>query len=348
MKILDLFCGVGGLSLGFELAGFETLRSVDIWEDAINTLNHNQKTRKPGIVKDIETFNKDDLKSLIQSNDIAGVIGGPPCQGFSTARLSDAGDDINLINRARNSLYLDFYNTVKLVKPAFFLIENVRGMVAMNKGAFVKDIVNRFGKLGFQINFEIVNAANYGVPQNRHRVIFVGISKELYSFPTKFIKQISTSEALSDLPSPENDMHQNYLCLPVNSYQKKIRKGSNLVINHEPTNHSAQTIEVISKIPDGGSIKSLPKEYWEIRKFNKAFQRMNSSMPSLTIDTGHRNYFHYSENRIPTVREAARLQSFPDKFEFLGSRTSQYKQVGNAVPPQLAYEIAKQIKSLIN
>ena len=179
-------------------------------------------------------------------------------------------------------------------------------------------------------------------------MIFVGIRKELYSFPTKFNKQISTSEALSDLPSPVNDILQNYLCLPVNSYQKKIRKGSNLVINHEPTNHSAQTIEVISKIPDGGSIKSLPKEYWEIRKFNKAFQRMNSSMPSLTIDTGHRNYFHFSENRIPTVREAARLQSFPDKFEFLGSRTSQYKQVGNAVPPQLAYEIAKQIKSLID
>jgi DNA (cytosine-5)-methyltransferase 1 len=347
MKILDLFAGVGGMSLGFEMAGFETLRAIDIWADAINTLNHNQKKKRPGIVSDIETFNKNDLKNLVKTNDIAGVIGGPPCQGFSTARLSDNGVDINIINRARNSLYLDFYNTVKIVKPAFFVIENVRGMVSMNKGAFVKDILERFGKLGFEINFEIVNAANYGVPQNRHRVLFVGIRKELFLFPPMSIHKISTSDALSDLPMPLNERYQSYQNLPLNLFQKKIRKGSSYIFNHEPTNHSQQTIEVISKIPDGGSIKSLPKEYWEIRKFNKAFQRMNSTMPSLTIDTGHRNYFHYSDNRIPTVREAARLQSFPDKFEFLGSRTSQYKQVGNAVPPQLAHEIALQIKKQI-
>ena len=101
-------------------------------------------------------------------------------------------------------------------------------------------------------------------------------------------------------------------------------------------------------IPDGGNIKSLPKDYWKIRRFNKAFQRMNSKMPSLTIDTGHRNYFHYKETRIPTVREAARIQSFPDIFEFIGSKTSQYKQVGNAVPPKLAFELALEIRKYLN
>jgi DNA (cytosine-5)-methyltransferase 1 len=126
-----------------------------------------------------------------------------------------------------------------------------------------------------------------------------------------------------------------------------MRKGSTLVMNHEPTKHSDKTVEIISMIPDGGSIKSLPSKFWEVRKFNKAFQRMNSKQPSLTIDTGHRNYFHFKENRIPTVRESARIQSFPDSFEFLGSKTSQYMQVGNAVPPLLAYEIALQIKKYL-
>ena len=120
-----------------------------------------------------------------------------------------------------------------------------------------------------------------------------------------------------------------------------MRKNSKRIINHENTNHEDQTISVISKIRDGGTIHDLDKKYWEIRKYNKTFQRMNSKLPSLTIDTGHRNYFHYKANRIPTVRECARLQSFPDNFVFQGSKTSQYKQVGNAVPPLLSELLAK-------
>ena len=126
-----------------------------------------------------------------------------------------------------------------------------------------------------------------------------------------------------------------------------MRINSTGLYNHEPTNHSQQTKEVISMIPDGGKISDLPEEYWNIRKYNKAFQRMNSKLPSNTIDTGHRNYFHYAENRVPSVRESARIQSFPDNFVFTGSKTSQYKQVGNAVPPLLAEKIAKKIKELL-
>ena len=123
-----------------------------------------------------------------------------------------------------------------------------------------------------------------------------------------------------------------------------MRKNSTRILNHQITEHSEQTVSIISKIPDGGSIKDLPREFWEVRKYNKAFERMSSQRPSNTVDTGHRNYFHFEENRIPTVRENARLQSFPDDFEILGSKTSQYKQVGNAVPPLLAYAIAKAIR----
>ena len=126
-----------------------------------------------------------------------------------------------------------------------------------------------------------------------------------------------------------------------------MRKGSNGVYNHDYTFHTNKTIQVISKVKDGGNIFDLPKEYWNIRKYNKAFQRMNSKLPSNTIDTGHRNYFHYEENRVPTVRESARIQSFPDTFIFEGSKTSQYRQVGNAVPPILARIIAKEILKYI-
>lgn len=340
MKIIDLFSGVGGLSLGFEWAGFETVASIDLWGDAIETYNHNRKN-KCGIKTDIASFNKD-IKKFVKKTKITGVIGGPPCQGFSTARLSDASSKIEGINESRNQLYLEFYKTVETLNPDFFLIENVRGMVTLDKGAFVRDIHTRFGKLGYEIVHEVINASDYGVPQSRRRVFFIGLKSKKFNFPKKQDIHITSLDALSDLRSTFSS--PTYKSDPKNNFQKLMRKGSTLVMNHEPTNHSEKTIEIISMIPDGGSIKSLPSEFWEVRKFNKAFQRMNSKQPSLTIDTGHRNYFHFKENRIPTVRESARIQSFPDSFEFLGSKTSQYMQVGNAVPPLLAYEIALQIK----
>ena len=135
-----------------------------------------------------------------------------------------------------------------------------------------------------------------------------------------------------------------YACEPQTEYEKKMRGDCDILLNHAGTNHSQQTIDIISMIKDGGKISDLPREYWEVRKYNKAFERMSSTGQSNTVDTGHRNYFHYEQNRIPSVRENARLQSFPDDFEILGSKTSQYKQVGNAVPPLLAFAVAKAIK----
>lgn len=343
MKIIDLFSGVGGLSLGFEWAGFESVAAIDFWDDAIKTFNHNH-TNKVGMTIDIKNFNDNVLPLIIKKQKIDGIIGGPPCQGFSTARLSNATDKINKINKERNHLYLEFFRTVEIVKPKFFVIENVRGLVSANKGAFVKDIVDRFGNLGYNIEYKIINSSDYGVPQNRQRVFFIGLKKQKFLFPEKFTFKVSTKEALCDIEQTDENVIQKYNCKPLNDFQRFMRKKSKHLKNHEVTIHNEQTTHVISLVPDGGNIKSLPPKYWEIRKYNKAFQRMNSNLPSNTIDTGHRNYFHYSENRIPTARESARLQSFPDSFEFVGTKGSQYKQVGNAVPPLLANIIAKQIK----
>ena len=346
MKIIDLFSGVGGLSLGFEMEGFESVVAIDFWDDAIKTYNHNRKD-KVGISMDVTQFNDELLPNILKEHKIDGIIGGPPCQGFSTARLSNATEKIGKINESRNHLYLEFFRTVNIVRPKFFLIENVRGLVSANKGAFVKDIIERFGGVGYNVSYKILNASDYGVPQNRQRVFFVGLLEGEFEFPEKFDYKVSTKEAIMDLIQSNEDANQKYSTPSKNEYQKLMRNGKKTVKNHEVTIHNEQTTNVISMVPNGGNIKSLPPEYWNIRKYNKAFQRMNSKLPSNTIDTGHRNYFHYEANRIPTARESARIQSFPDSFEFLGTKGSQYKQVGNAVPPLLAKVLAEKIKSYL-
>ena len=346
MKIIDLFSGVGGLSQGFEWNGFEPVVAIDFWDDAIKTYNHNRKD-KVGITMDITKFNDELITDILKKQKIIGIIGGPPCQGFSTARLSNTTEKIGKINESRNHLYLEFFKTVNVARPKFFLIENVRGLVSTNKGAFVKDIIERFGRIGYNVSYKILNASNYGVPQNRQRVFFVGLLEGKFEFPEKFDYKVSTKEAIMDLIQSNKDNIQKYSSPSKNAYQKLMRNGKKTVKNHEVTIHNEQTTNVISMVPNGGNIRSLPPKYWNIRKYNKAFQRMNSELPSNTIDTGHRNYFHYEANRIPTARESARIQSFPDSFEFLGTKGSQYKQIGNAVPPLLANVLAKKIKTYL-
>lgn len=338
-KIIDLFCGCGGLSLGFEMAGFEVKKAIDMWEDAVKTYNHNHKN-KVAVCEDIHNWTNAYLKELCQEEDVVGVIGGPPCQGYSTVGTRDVHDP-------RNHLYLEYCRVVEQIDPEFFVLENVKGLTTLAKGAFRDDIIERFGSLGYHVKYKIINAADYGIPQNRLRVFFVGMKKKDFDFPLPFEKILTCSDALSDLPSlnSENGMNEihEYASAPQTEYQKLIRGNCKEVKNHQITNHSKQTIDIIRRIPDGGSIKDLPDEFWNVRKYNKAFERMSSTRPSNTVDTGHRNYFHYKENRIPSVRENARLQSFPDWFEVLGSKTSQYKQIGNAVPPLMAKAIAQAI-----
>lgn len=345
MKIVDLFCGIGGLSLGFEQAGFEVISAVDMWKDAVITYNHNRK-EKVAQVMTVESFNEQLLPQIIKEHHVTGIIGGPPCQGFSTVGR-------RVVDDPRNNMYLEFYKAVKIAQPDFFVIENVKGMLTLNKGAFVQDLLARFGNgevdgekgLGYTISYKLINAADYGVPQNRWRVFYVGVKNKTFEFPEALPYQLTAKDGISDLEGADNN---HYGSEPVNDFQRKMRGSMTTPLNQDYTDHSEKTIEVISQIPDGGNIRSLPREFWEIRKYNKAFERMGTFKPSNTVDTGHRNYFHYSENRIPTARENARLQSFPDSFEIVGTRGSQYKQIGNAVPPLLAYEIAKSIKNILD
>ena len=172
----------------------------------------------------------------------------------------------------------------------------------MQKGKYKQDIIHRFNELGYNVNFRLLTASSYGVPQSRKRVFFIGLRKDIFeneffnfdNLPTQNI--VSTKEAMSDLPEAisSND-HIEYSKPPTNNFQKLMRVNSEGVFNHQITNHTAQTKEIIAQVPDGGGIKDLPEELYKVRNYNNAFRRMNSKLPSNTIDCGHRNYFHYEK-----------------------------------------------------
>jgi len=343
-RVIDLFCGAGGFSKGFEESGFEISLALDSWNDAIKTFNHNH-VNKVGTCKNIYDFTNEELISFAKKNNVSGIIGGPPCQGFSMVGTRNEKDE-------RNTLYLQYVRFVEQIKPEFFILENVKGLLTLKKGYFKKEIIERFTNLGYNVTYKVLRASDYGVPQNRERVFFVGLRKDIFKdkffeYPLTKNHIVGTEEALSDLPNLDlGEINTEYSSQPKNEYQKLMRKKSKNIMNNDITVHTDQTKKIISMIPDGGNIKSLPEEYYKIRNYNTAFKRMNSKEPSTTIDCGHRNYFHYKENRIPTARESARVQSFPDDFEFLGTKTSQYAQIGNAVPPLLAQAIGEQINKM--
>lgn len=331
---IDLFSGCGGLSYGFSEAGIPTMIAVDNWKDSLETLEKNHP--------DTQTLEYDlgslELKPLLnQLKDASVVFGGPPCQGFSISGKRNPNDP-------RNKLYKGFYEVVANIRPNVFVMENVPNLASMDKGRLISEIEEDFSKLGYRLTRKILLASDYGVPQNRRRLILIGTLSDLpFRMPTPTFatleSKITCLQALSDLPEESVVNGSKYLNGPQSSYQKMMRLNSQGIYNHEITNHSEQTKFIINLVPDGGNYKNLPLELQDTRKVNIAWTRYASNKPSLTIDTGHRHHFHYKYNRIPTVRESARLQSFPDSFVFEGSKTSQYKQVGNAVPPLLARAI---------
>ncbi|MGC6518045.1 MAG: DNA cytosine methyltransferase, partial [Candidatus Puniceispirillaceae bacterium] len=235
------------------------------------------------------------------------------------------------------------------------LIENVRGMATLYGGKAKEQVVSEFQSLGYKVQTKILNAANYGVPQHRHRLFFIATKTEVdFQWPDEITGEdnyVTCEDALSDLPSMNNmpyDDSADYATEPKNQYQHLMRENSVLAQNHKITIHKPFVIETIRQVPEGGNYKDLPKGVGESRKFNEAWTRYHSKRPSRTIDTGHRNHFHYKYDRVPTVRENARLQSFPDNFIFEGSKTQQNKQVGNAVPVLLAKHVADSIKRMLN
>ena len=335
--VIDLFSGCGGISLGFEEAGYKIVAGIDHWKDAVKTFENNHK-ESIGIVADLYVDGPQEISKKIGYNKVDVIIGGPPCQGFSIAGKRQIEDE-------RNTLYKSFVDFVRYFKPKAFVLENVPNILSMGKGIVKENITADFEGLGYKVVNRVLMASHFGVPQNRKRAFFVGLlDGKSFEFPTPNADNFVTSEqAISDLPENSVEDGIKYNQPVLSNYQNEMRGSSTGIFNHEITNHNDQTINIISLVPDGGNYKNLPDHLKETRRVNIAWTRLNSKKPSFTIDTGHRHHFHYIFNRIPTVRESARIQSFPDNFIFLGSKTSQYKQVGNAVPPLLAKVLAESL-----
>ncbi|MCM1490770.1 MAG: DNA cytosine methyltransferase [Muribaculum sp.] len=340
-NVLDLFCGCGGLSKGFEEAGYNVIIGVDFEQSALDTFirNHNGAV---GLRLDLalpESF--DTINETVNGRNVDVIVGGPPCQGFSLTGPRNFDDN-------RNKLYLAMIETVRRFKPKAFMIENVPGMANLYKGEVKDEIVRRFTQMGYSVSYKIVCAADYGVPQIRKRLVFIGLrdSEIPFEFPKPYLtveNYLTCEDAISDLPPLVDTLGEeigSYESEPKNEFQRKMRGDSVVLHNHTAINHKQFVKDVIALVPDGGNYKDLPPGVGESRIFHMAWTRLNSKLPARTVDTGHRNLFHYKWNRCPTVRESARIQTFPDNFVFLGNRGQQNKQVGNAVPVLLAKTIA--------
>ncbi|HLA96177.1 MAG TPA: DNA cytosine methyltransferase [Pyrinomonadaceae bacterium] len=349
LTVIDLFSGCGGFSYGFERAGFDVVLGVDNDKAALETFKINH-TNSQTLIADLHTDRAiDEIANAVKGHSIDVIISGPPCQGFSLTGLRNEADE-------RNRLFYSVFKLADRLNPKAVIIENVPGLAALYSGQTRRSVIAAFENHTFTVNDKVLFAPDYGVPQIRKRLFFVGLASRFgrFEFPAPVLSsdQYKTCyDAISDLPSRQNELGLEidvYDKEPFTGYQKQMRNGSKVLYNHVATNHTKHVINVISQVPEGGNYKNLPPGVGDSRKFNEAWTRYHSKKPSRTIDTGHRNHFHYEFNRVPTIRENARLQSFPDSFIFQGNKTQQNRQVGNAVPPLLGFHIAKKLNDYLN
>lgn len=346
-RVLDLFCGAGGLSLGFKLAGYKIIGGVDFQPDAIKTHEKNFD-KSISICGDIREISDAKVNELF-GNKVDVIIGGPPCQGFSAGNRQQIEDD------PRNKLFFEFIRFVKILNPKAIVIENVRQILTKDNGFAKNKIFEILEESGYNVDVRVLTASDYGVPQNRNRAVFIGIRKDVGNINYDLIKKenrlVTVEEAIGDLYELENTEDRTITTKPITKFQKYIRGKSETIINHEPKYPNKEVQERMKYVPQGGNWQDVPSHLWKVQRNNRhssAYRRLDASKPSITIDTGHMNYFHPLFNRVPTVRESARLQSFPDDFEFIGTPTSQLRQVGNAVPPLMAKAIANLIKDVLD
>lgn len=325
-KYIDLFAGAGGMSLGFDNAEFENVLAVEYDKCFAETYSfnfpkHNLK------VADIKTISNDEIKKLIGNKKIDVIIGGPPCQGFSIAGKIGR----NFIDDERNQLFKEFVRFVEVVKPRIFLMENVAALKTHNKGKTIEEIIKEFEKIGYTVKCDVLNAVDYGVPQQRRRIFVIGtLGKEnKFNFPKKTTKQMTIKDALKDLP--------------------ELKSGETSDIpNHNAMNHSKQMLEKMSYVKDGGDRNDIPEDIRPKSGDIRKYIRYNSNEPSICITGDMRKVFHFNQNRALTGRELARIQTFPDDFIFKGNAGKIQQQIGNAVPPKLAFQIANSVKEVLD
>ena len=334
LKFIDLFSGAGGLLRGFMDAGFDPVLSVEMWKPAVDT----HKTNYPEVPlwdRDIRSISNEEISKFAGNVDV--IVGGPPCQGFSTIGK-------RLVKDPRNELVFEFIRFVNTIQPKAFLMENVRGLLSSDGGKIKRAIQEEFIRIGYNVISDVLCAADFGVPQMRNRVFFLGIRKDLeiqpsFPMPTNTKENyVTVGDAINDLLGKENQFP-----------------------NHIPMKHNPIVEARISCIKEGEGIPAdgLPEavshgsrsDYKnnEIKNFSHVYRRLSRYKPATTMVPGHNAFpLHPIANRSLTVREAARIQTFPDDVVFCGTRQDQCIQVGNAVPTLLAKKLAEQIAILLS
>lgn len=377
---LDLFCGAGGLTEGFRLAGFESLYGNDVMPEAIETfrVNHPRSIPDPRPIQEIKP--KDVRRKLaVGKGDVDVLVGGPPCQGFSINAPGRFLDD------PRNALFRFYESFLEEFEPKTFVFENVPGLLSLGNGGIFHEIVGIFAEQGYSVNAKILFAAHYGVPQERWRLIIIGsrLGGISHPAPTHYalgranfrggglmtfkldeehrnrLQPFTTvGDAIIDLPRlamGEGGEVLEYSSAPLSDYATWIRNPTGELYNHYAARLSPQNIERMNHVPAGGSWRDIPDRFLpegmkRARKSDhtKRYGRLRYEGLSGTVltkcDPHWGAVFLPDQNRTLTVREAARLQSFPDAYRFFGSRVSQYIQVGNAVPVLMAKAVALRIR----
>ncbi len=394
LTCVDLFAGAGGLSAGFHLAGFRSLLFNELDAQAAKTFQENFPLAK-SFVCPIEKLTTRRIReeANLGDIDIDVVLGGPPCQGFSINAPTRSDKD------PRNHLFRHYVRLVlEGLRPKFIVMENVPGLVSLDEGKTLDDVRVSFEKAGYRIAFKILNAAHYGVPQERWRLVFLGTRlsgvepslpapvhysnqranfaggieftfrhaigrrDQVLMFDNALRPPTTVGEALSDLPrisSGGGDVIMKSALPPLGAYQELMREGSSCVYNHQCADIASINMQRLRHVKPGGSWRDiphdlLPKGLQRARRSDhtRRYGRLDPASLSCTIltkcDPHWGTFFHYEQDRVISVREAARLQSFPDSFHFTGSLGDQYRQVGNAVPPLLAKAIADHIKDLMD
>lgn len=376
--VVDLFSGAGGLTLGFLSAGFDVLLSSD-WSEPCARTHMRNMPDVPFMRADIgEISGEDFLRTCgLKRGDLDVLVGGPPCQGFSILGQ-------RMLDDPRNRLFGDFIRLAGELRPRVAVIENVPGLATLHNGVLLREIGDAFRELGYRVDCAELLAAQYGVPQMRWRMFFVawrdndvhgahfpqpthgnvGIGDLV---PNRTVRAdqaagfVTIAEAISDLPPVgSGEIVERYAAPPKSAYQVAMREGASRLHNHYAPRLNALNLERIRHLKPGQDWRDLPRELLPagmqraLRKdHTRRYRRMTWDGVARSIITRFRDpksgeYIHPEQTRTITIREAARIQSFPDWFAFEGSYTDQYDQVGNAVPPLLARAVGHSIKALLN
>lgn len=364
MNIIDLFSGVGGLSYGFKHLGSDIVLANELDKNISESYSFNHPETK------MINLPIQDLLKHIEDNNISvpkinGVVGGPPCQGFSAAGKRHRK---NFIDDPRNYLFRDYINVIKHFNPDFFVMENVPGFLTMNEGEIFQEVKDTFSNPDifvdgiYHLSYAVVNAYDVGVPQTRKRLIVCGTKKPSFNLKEKIeeyikdndIKKTTVQDAISDLNYlnvDEGEDVSTYRLPSMSDLQERLRNPDNTLYGHKSFTHKPEIIARIKKIKPGENFKVLNENIKSVH--SGAYGRLSWDKPATTITTrfdtpSTGRVIHPELDRVLTPREAARIQSFPDSFVFKGSKSIICRQIGNAVPPLLSECIADIILKHLN